>query len=195
MRHLLILIVLVATLVGCDPRGQGDAVTAKVSFNGDIEKLIDAKIAEVVNAKIAETIDVKFAETFEAKAEAKIADTVNAKLADTIDNRLEQQMRDFQGRQNVGMFSGDGIYMLVLVVVVVLILAVVFVIRQWRQSRNKLMLAAITAGVSRAKERAIGCTDGSEVGVEEVLAEIQKHAKKAGVSSELDMLLVRQGSL
>ena len=213
-------LVLACIMSGCGiaPRGEGDAVLAKIDAD------IKAKVDKVVEAKVAETIDTKILsslETFEAKAEAKIAETIDAKFdakidtkieatasakvadkigkveakfADAINNKLDQKFTEFKGKQNIGMFAGDAIYILILAIVVVLAVFAFGVYVIWnrgkRAVRYKAILCAMMSGVSSAKRKK---ANGTEEGVESVLTEIQKRAKKAGVDGELDRMLVEEG--
>lgn len=173
------------------------AETVSVAVETKVAETVDAKVAESITAtaeaKVAEVIETKVADTIEAKAEAKIADKIGkieAKLADNIDNRVKQQLGDFTGKQNIGMFAGDGIYMLILAVVLILAMGAVAVYFIRSCSKKKSMLAAITGGVATAKRNG-GDTDT----IEGTLAAIRSHAKKAGCEHELDKYLVDHGKL
>lgn len=185
-KFLTILVVMTAAVAGCTPKG--DVVGAKVLSEAKVEKLVEANVDKLIEAKVADKI--------EATAEAKVADhigKVEAKLLETLDNRVTQSVRDFQGKQNIGMFAGDSIYILILAIVVILAVAGVVVYMIWhRGKRQKLMVAALTAGVSKARNAGNG---EESAGIESVLSSIQKHADKAGVGYDLNCLLVKNGLL
>ena len=185
MRQTLLAVCILLTLVfavGCGPQGEGASIFRLSALErADIEKVIEANITT----------------TFEASAEAKIADRIDkveAKLADTIDNRVTQTVRDFQGKQNIGMFAGDSIYILILsVVVVASVFVFFFYLLRGKSKERELLISAITGGVAQAKRTGMG--NGNEAGINQVLTEIKKYAEKAGVSRALNERLVNDGKL
>ena len=153
--------------------------------------LLKAKDLSLFKASLQADVDAKLRDL-----EVRVTGAdVEARVDQKINQRIDQEMETFKGQQNMGMFSGGAIYVLILAAVFVLMIGAVVVAAIYLYFQRKKvsvqgrMLSAVTSGLAQVAGTGSGET------VQPILDQVKRFAKKAGVKDDLDRFLVDKGDM
>jgi len=131
----------------------------------------------------AAKVEIEHAETrLDAKVEASIS-ALSTEVTQKIDSAISSQ--------NIGMFSGGGIYVLLLAMFVILVIAaagIALVVIVLRARRSQLISDTLISSVNKYK------SDHKD-DARPLLNEIEKQSQQVGVHRDLNRILAHKGTL